>query len=141
MAARALLGACATVAAMATATAFFASDADRAQLIAQPEQFVARAETVLGGLVERLKRLEAERAAERVDAEQVHHQHERAHATLRDEHQKRVQQTQQELIRNYDDLGRCLRGAGHAYSQLLTTRRPVSGMLPHDSAALCPAQQ
>ena len=73
---------------MATATAFFASDADRAQLIAQPEQFVARAETVLGGLVERLKRLEAERAAERVDAEQVHHQHERAHATLRDEHQK-----------------------------------------------------
>ena len=53
---------------MATATAFFASDADRAQLIAQPEQFVARAEPVLGGLVERLKRREAELRDEVVGA-------------------------------------------------------------------------
>ena len=61
---------------------------------------------------------------------------------LRDEHQKRVVQTQREMVRNYDALSTCFRRAGAPYERLLTSdRRPSSGVIPRDSAELCPAQQ
>ena len=56
---------------------------------------------------------------------------------LRDEYQKRVTQTQRELISNYAALSSCLRRAGHAYSKLLVERRPASGALPRDDPRLC----
>ena len=43
-------------------------------------------ERVIGGLVQRLKRLEAERSADQVNSEQKYHQLERSHATLRQDY-------------------------------------------------------
>ena len=54
-----------------------------------------------------------------------------------DHFQKRVTQTQRELISNYPALSSCLRRAGHAYSKLLVERRPASGALPRDDPRLC----
>lgn len=57
----------------------------------------------------------------------------------RDHFQKRVTQTQRELIRNWEGLSSCLRRAGSAYSKLLRAdHRPTSGRLPRDSVSSCP---
>lgn len=69
-------------------TAFFLDAAERAECVRNPEAFVSRSERVLGGLVQKLKRIEAERSVERVDMEQTYHQLERSHATLREDYQK-----------------------------------------------------
>ena len=62
-----------------------------------------------------------------------------AHATLTDEYQKRVRQTQRELVGNFEELASCFRRAGPMYTRLLhPDRRPTSGLLPKSSAALCP---
>ena len=58
---------------------------------------------------------------------------------LTDEFQKRVRQTQRELVRNYDALRACFQRAGSVYTTLLQPdRRPSSGVLPKASAELCP---
>ena len=72
----------------ATVTSFFLDPAERAECVRNPEAFISRAERVLGGLVQKLKRIEAERSVERVDMEQQYHQLERSHATLREDYQK-----------------------------------------------------
>ena len=58
---------------------------------------------------------------------------------LRDEHQKRVVQTQRELIRNFHGLSACFQREGPQYARLLAPdRRPASGVIPRDSPDLCP---
>ena len=64
--------------------------AERADLVSNPEAFARRAEAVLSAVVQKLHKLEAERHAEKVDAERRYHQLERGQATLRDEHEKAV---------------------------------------------------
>ena len=64
------------------------SAAERAALVRDPEAFARRAEAVLSSLVAKLSRLEAERAAERVDSERLYHQLEKSQATLRAEHER-----------------------------------------------------
>lgn len=57
---------------------------------------------------------------------------------LRDAHQKRVQQSQRHLIRNWDTFSACLRRGGSAYERLLhPDQRPASGILPRDDGQLC----
>jgi hypothetical protein len=61
---------------------------------------------------------------------------------LRDEHQKRVVQTQQEIIRNWKAFSSCFRDAGLVYAKLLQPdRRPASGRLPRRDPELCPEGQ
>mmetsp|Transcript_46604 Transcript_46604/g.77036 ORF Transcript_46604/g.77036 Transcript_46604/m.77036 type:complete len:400 (-) Transcript_46604:365-1564(-) len=58
---------------------------------------------------------------------------------LREEHQKRVQQTHREMIANVNQLVRCFKGAGHPYNAFLhLDERPASGPLPIEVPALCP---
>jgi len=59
---------------------------------------------------------------------------------LREEHVKRVQQTQREMIRNFDDLARCLHAAGPQLERHLhaDARPPFSGPLPIESIDSCP---
>ena len=61
----------------AAATPLSLSTSERAELLREPEKFAARAEAVLTGVMAKLNRLEAERAAERIDSEQQYHQLER----------------------------------------------------------------
>ena len=75
-----------------TPTSFSFSTAEREELLRDPEAFAARAEDVLQKLVHKLRRQEADRAAEVIDSEHQYHQLERAHATLRDEHQRAIEQ-------------------------------------------------
>lgn len=57
---------------------------------------------------------------------------------LRDRFQKRVTQTQRELIRNFEGLSSCLQRSGAIYAGLLHGDfRPASGRLPRDTRALC----
>ena len=60
-----------------------------------------------------------------------------AACSLRGEHEKRVLQTQREMLSNYDQLARCLRAAGPVYEHQLSARRPVSGTLPREDRSLC----
>ena len=69
-----------------SATSLTLSAAERAELVRDPEVFVKRAELVLTNVLQKLNRLEAERSAERIDAEQQFHDLERGHAILRKEH-------------------------------------------------------
>ena len=60
---------------------------------------------------------------------------------LRDAHQKRVVQTQRELISNYAPFAACLRRQGTAYAKLLVPdRRPTSGKLPRETTFCREAQ-
>ena len=57
---------------------------------------------------------------------------------LREDSQKRVVQTQRELIRNYEPFAECLRRHGQQYSKLLQPdRRPASGLLPQHVQGMC----
>ena len=53
-----------------TATGFFGAG-ERAALLRDPEAFAARAEQVLSASVSKLRKLEAEHAAERIETEQA----------------------------------------------------------------------
>ena len=68
-------------------TSFAVSAAERTELLRDPEAFARRAEQVLGSLLQELHQCKAEAAAQRVDFDQHYHLLERAHATMRDEHQ------------------------------------------------------
>jgi len=59
---------------------------------------------------------------------------------LRAEFMKRVQQTQREMISNFDEISRCLQEAGPAFARHLhaDVRPPPSGPLPVESAKFCP---
>ena len=47
----------------AAAEKLITSEAERAAMLAAPEQFISRAEHVLSGMLQKLRKLEAERAA------------------------------------------------------------------------------
>ena len=64
--------------------------AERTELLKNPESFARRAESVLTAMVQKLHRLEAERAAEKIDSETRYHALERSQATLRVEHASAV---------------------------------------------------
>eukprot|EP00966_Prymnesium_polylepis_P146138 3375512-Prymnesium_polylepis.1 len=78
-----------------------ASEAERAAMLKQPEQLMARAEHVLSGMLQKMRKLEAERAAERVDHEAVQQQLESSFAALREDRQRfELQYTQANVVRN-----------------------------------------
>ena len=70
------------------ATAFAASATERAALLRDPDAFAARAEHVLSGLLRKIRTLEAEHAAERINTEQAQHRLENEYASLREDKQR-----------------------------------------------------
>jgi DNA repair exonuclease SbcCD ATPase subunit len=66
--------------------------AERADLLRDPAAFANRIDSVLTGMVQKLHRVEAERAAERTDSERLYHQLERNSATLREESTRAIAQ-------------------------------------------------
>ena len=61
---------------------------------------------------------------------------------LTDTFQKRVLQTQREMIRNWHALSTCFEKSGPFYRKLLQPdQRPSSGLLPRDTRALCPSHR
>ena len=66
--------------------------AERAALLRDPEALAKRAESVLSSLVAKLHKVEAERAAEKIDSERQCHQLERSQVTLREEHERATAQ-------------------------------------------------
>lgn len=57
---------------------------------------------------------------------------------LEDGHQKRVVQTQREVILNWHAFAPCMRQAGSVYARLLRpNRRPASGLMPRHVPSLC----
>jgi len=66
--------------------------AERAALLRDPEALAKRAESVLSSLVAKIHKVEAERAAEKIDSERQCHQLERSQVTLREEHERATAQ-------------------------------------------------
>jgi len=67
-----------------------------------------------------------------------------AACALKSDLQKRVQQTQSEMVHNYEDVAKCLSDSGRSHL-LRPTFRPSSGSLPRDQMASplfrCPTQR
>ena len=80
---------------MTSAERLFLSEAERTEMVRSPEKLIARTEHAFSGLLQKLSKLEAERAAEKVDHEQVQQQLEGSFAALREEQRRYAPQLAQ----------------------------------------------
>lgn len=94
------------------------SAAERAELLRNPDVFAGRAEQVFNVLLQKVDRIEAERSAERIDAEQLQHQLERNYASLRADNQR----LEEQHAKAQRDLSASLEAEDAASAQLRADR-------------------